>query len=198
MQTSKTKSAAARKRKNRQTPHGPQLVLTLTEDDIDALIRVAHFYERSMGPMRYFVRLTSGHEVRQKFRFIADESLWLERLLLATRQTLAPAAGTLPGDSGPQHPTASLTLTPTALVALWGRLLSGTRTPRARRKAKGRELAIREDLERTFMALARNLWSSEPHLLDTEIASRRPVEAAWMREELSGSPQQVEESLPTP
>jgi hypothetical protein len=168
------------------------------------------------------VRLTAGSEVRQKYRFIAQESLWLERLLMDARQHLserstasadtpAPQSVTDSSDTSASHSmtnasgtsaqrasTATLVLTPRALVALWGRLLSSTRTARARRRAKAQELATREALAQKLRDAALQVRAVQPDVLEEEIATRRPVEAAWMHEELSASAAQVEESLPAP
>src|SRR5947209_20569288 len=98
-----------------------------------------------MGPMRLVVRMTASAEIRQKYRFIAEESLWLEKMARAQREQIAAS----------RCSSATLTLTPRALVAFWGRLLTSTRNRRARKKLKGDELAVRETLSSKLLSVAR-------------------------------------------
>src|SRR5947209_13326677 len=62
------------------------LHIRLSGDELAVLERVSHYYERSMGLMRYVVRIASSRDTKTKYAFIQDESRWLERFVEATRR----------------------------------------------------------------------------------------------------------------
>lgn len=153
----------------------PEVVIHFSFNELRTLGRLAHYYQRSMGPMRYVVRLTASAEVRAKYRFIAEESRWLQRFI---ESVLAEAA---PGDEEVPVEFASRTV-----IAFWGRALSNLHSKRARRRMKPEEVAIRERLTEKLCAAARDLEARWPGTLESEFATRRPDEATWMREQLRG------------
>jgi len=145
--------------------------LDLTPGEIDQLLDLAHFYEKSMGRMRYLIRLTASREVRSKLRFIQEESLWLERLAADLR------------DEAPERES-RIHLKLRAFVAFWGRVLASLNTRRSRRKLKGEALVEREALAAKFGVAARRLHVTDGAALEREMQTRRPREVEWMRESL--------------
>lgn len=134
------------------------------------LADLAHVYER-LGPFRAVVRVTSGPETRRRFRFVADESMLLQRLM---ERTAAEMRGDL----------AEVPLTPRALIALWGRVLTGLQ--KKRRGPDTETLARRALLDDKLSAAARALGARDPEALEREIRTRRLPEVEWMRERLGG------------
>src|SRR5436305_14730151 len=96
-------------RKREQRPLVVGLDMTL--DDVDLLIFLAHFYNRSMRPVRFMVRVVSPGDIRARYDFIAEESMWLRRFAEAARFEME--------DSGDESVT--VRLTPRSLVARRGR-----------------------------------------------------------------------------
>jgi len=145
--------------------------MELNEQELVVLGRVTHYYERSMGVTRHLVRLTARGDVKDKFRFIVDESLWLERAVEQARGTISQS------DSS----TVTVTFTPRAIVALWGRLLSSVNTPRSRRKLRREDVRAREMLSEKLGLSLRALEDLDPALVRAEVATRRTREVEWMR-----------------
>jgi hypothetical protein len=146
--------------------------VTLTREQVDDLVRLASYYQRSMGVMRHVVRLTSPGPIRRRFRFVAEESRYLQAFAEAVRAEMT-------NDSDPTE------LTPRSLVAFWGRALSSLNSKRSRRRMSAEEIGRREALADTLRRSTERLWLNEPALVESEIATRRAPEAAWMREQLS-------------
>ncbi len=151
------------------------VTIGLSRSEIELLVKLAHFYERSMGPMRYLVRLTAGSEVRAKYRFIAQESRWLERFI----------ASGLSEQSTTSQKEIDLEFSYRAVIAFWGRVLSSLNSRRSRRRLKGQRRIEREELERKFRRTAREIERASPGQLEREFETRRPVEVDWMREALA-------------
>jgi hypothetical protein len=162
---------------SRQSTKPPQALVDLSIGELETLGAVANYYEKSMGPMRYLVRLTASSEVKTKLRFVTEESLWLRRFSEATYQDMQ-AAG---------QENAQIALTPRALIAFWGRLLASLNSRRSRRRLSAEQVKEREGLAQKLQDAACLLSERDPDLLEQELRTRRPVEAAWMREKL-GSP----------
>src|SRR5579884_2381311 len=97
------------------------IAVSMTRDEVEDLASLAHYYERSFGVMRHVVRLTSNREMRQRFRFVAQESRWLADFAAATASDLSADP-------------ASVSFTPRSLIAFWGRALSSLNSKRSRRK----------------------------------------------------------------
>lgn len=146
----------------------------MTLEDLGVLVGVAHHYERSMGPMRFVVPVLAGREVKAKYRFVAEESRWLERFAVTTRDELAAVQGR----------EAAVRFTPLALVAYWGRLLASLDSRRTRRKLSPVEVEARRTLAARLEAAARRLHLADPAALESALSTRRPVEAQWMRDTL--------------
>lgn len=160
--------------RNRAQPH--EVVVHLSPDELETLRKLAHYYQRSMGPMRHIVRLTASAEVRAKYRFIREESRWLQKFVESMPVDLAAQTGEISAEFASR-----------AVIAYWGRVLSSLRSKRARRRMKPEEVAIRESLSEKLGAAARELEARWPHSLESDLATRRPDEASWMREQLSGT-----------
>lgn len=147
------------------------VTLTLTREQVDDLIRLAGYYERSMGVMRHVVRLTSPGPIRRRFRFVSEESYYLQAYAESLRSQMT-------GD------TETAGLTPRSLVAFWGRALSSLNSRRSRRRMSPDEVARREALAEVCLRAVERLWLKDPSLVEREIATRRAPEAAWMRDQL--------------
>lgn len=146
----------------------------LTRVDIDVMIALANYYERSMGPMRHIVRLTARREIRARFRFLADESKWLKQFAVASRDDLD-------AQRTDHMPT---TVTARALIAFWGRLLAAQGSRRATRKLSPQQIKEREDLATKLQSAAGTLAARNRARVEEEIRTRRPAEADQMRKAL--------------
>lgn len=147
----------------------------MTAEDLKVLIAIAHHYERAMGPMRFVLPIVARKDVKTKYRFVAEESRWLERFAVAAHDEII-ASG---------RSEAPVNFTPLALVAFWGRLLASLETPRSRRKLSGIEVQARETLAARLQGAGRQLRLADSQALENELRTRRPVEAQWMRERLA-------------
>jgi len=152
----------------------PETAIELTLEDVRTLASLAHFYERSLGPMRYLVRLTARRAIKAKYSFVVEESAWLERFASAMVGDL------MAGGEG----RGCARLTPRTLIAFWGRLLASLHSPRSRRRLSRQEIEAREALASKFQSGAQRLYGSHPRVVEQEISTRRPIEAQWMREKL--------------
>jgi hypothetical protein len=152
----------------------PHTAIDLTTDELQCLVAVSDYYQRSWGPMRHLVRLTTAPEMRTRLRFLSDES----RVLRSFAQAKLAEAG-----EEPDVPT-RVEFTPAALIAFWGRILSSLQSTRSRRRLKASEIALRETLAGKLEAAARSLRARHGDLVDAAIDARRPVEQAWMHERL--------------
>lgn len=152
------------RRKGRDTT----ISVKLTRDEIDDLVQLARYYERSMGPMRHVVRLTSSGVIRRRFQFVAEESRWLAAFAESVRDEEAANAG-------------EVTFTPRSLVAFWGRALSSLNSKRSRRRLSPAALERREALAEKLRRAVERLWLQQRNIAENEIATRRASEAEWMR-----------------
>lgn len=147
--------------------------VSLTNAEIEDLLQLAGYYERSMGVMRHVVRLTSSRPIRQRFDFVAEES----RLLRAFAQSLR--------DNEPDG-SHEVAFTPRSLVAFWGRALSSLNSKRSRRRMSAERLAGRQLLAEKLGRGVEKLWLRDPATVAREMSTRRAPEVAWMREQLEG------------
>jgi hypothetical protein len=164
---------ARTKHRGRTGTDRPTVGIRLNDDELADLIDMATYYERSMGIMRHVVRVTSSREMRQRFRFIAEESRWLE--------TFARAAHDERSEDG------EIVFTARALVAFWGRALSSLQSKRSRRRMSPLKLEQRELLAEKLARSAEKLWLRNPELMAQEVAGRREPEAEWMWQRLDPS-----------
>lgn len=158
----------------RSIPISVHTVIHLTGAEVETLVRLANYYEKSMGPMRHLVRLVAPAEVKTKYRFVAEESKWLRRFAETTREDMQRAGQT----------SADVTLTPRALVAFWGRVLASLHSRRSRRRLSAEQVQEREELAAKLQNAARTLSKRNAALLEQELQTRRPIEAGWMREQV--------------
>jgi hypothetical protein len=152
----------------------PSVRVQLTLEEVALLRDLAHFYERSMGPFRSAVRLTSRAAIRNRFRFVAQESSILWQFAEATHREMTEL----------QQDARQVELTPRTLVAFWGRVLASLNTRRSRRRLSEAAVAEREVLANKLAEAAEQLARTELPLLQQELATRRQVEADWMEERL--------------
>jgi hypothetical protein len=152
----------------------PSCHLEISVEEARSLIGVSDVYQRSMGPMRHVVRLTTSRDVRGRFDFLDEES----RILRSFAEAMVKEAGERPSGH------ARIRFTLKALIAYWGRLLSSTQTPRSRRRLSEEEIERREALAAKLTACALSLQARAAAAVEDEIGTRRPSERAWMRERL--------------
>lgn len=149
--------------------------IDLSVAELDLLIALSDYYQKSMGAMRHVVRLTGSSETRQRFRFLAEESRWLRRCAEAERSLT----------TGEADEVRRVAFTPRTAVAFWGRLLASLHSPRSRRRLRAEEIERREALAATLRDALRRFARSRPAALAAEIDTRRPVEQDLMREALA-------------
>jgi hypothetical protein len=106
---------------------------------------------------------------------MVDESRLLEKFAQTTRDELVRR--------DVEHDTISFT--PLALVAFWGRLLASLHSRRSRRKMSEEETRVREEIARKLREAAATLSSAKRRSLDEALATRPMGEVNWMREALS-------------
>jgi hypothetical protein len=152
--------------------------LPLSADELSCLVSVSDFHQRSMGVMRHVVRLTSSSEMRDRLRFVDEESKVLRAFAQAMR---ARAQGRNDDDT-------DVEFTLRAVIAFWGRLLASTLSTRSRRRLSAQEAERREVLAAKLEAAIRTRYESEPAPVEREIDTRRPVEQTWMRQRLEARP----------
>jgi hypothetical protein len=150
-----------------------EVVIPFSLAELRTLDRLAHYYQRSMGPMRHIVRFTAAAEVRAKYRFIAEESRWLQKFIESAVAESDTGEGEIPIEFASR-----------AVIAFWGRVLSNLHSKRARRRMKAEDVAMREVLAEKLSAAARELEVRWPGSLESDLATRRRDEASWMRENL--------------
>lgn len=158
--------------------------MSLSGVEVRVLERIARFHEKSMGPTRWFVRLTAPAEVKEKYRFIVQEGKWLERFAASTKEKLVDR----------ENVETVAEFTPRALVAFWGRLLASLNSPRARRKLKQHDIALYERMARRFERVVADERTRWGQLIDDEIGTRRLREQGWMIEALEGQKTSVSET----
>ncbi|MGH2449556.1 MAG: hypothetical protein ACRDFS_13270 [Chloroflexota bacterium] len=146
--------------------------LEVSATELDDLVELARYYERSMGFMRHLIRWTASSEVRRKLRFVVEEGNALAAFSESECERLGPDESVV------------VRFTPRAFIAYWGRTLASLNTKRSRRKLKGERLERREQLARRFTAAAKVLREQDAPALETEMSTRRPKEIEWMREAL--------------
>lgn len=148
--------------------------IAVDADEADLLVRIADYHLKSMGLMRYVVRFTASREVRDKYRFVAEESRWLKRFAQTVRDDMSEAG----------KECLEVSLTPRSLVAFWGRLLSSLNSRRSRRRLSGEDVLRREALAAKLEEAARSFAALQPAMLEDELETRRPAEREWMRRRL--------------
>lgn len=162
--------------------HAPSTIeLRMTPAEVQLLKRIAPYYQKSMGPLRVVVRLASPRDVRTKYRFITEESNWLRTFAEAVLEDM----------EGEEAEEFVVRLTPRALVAFWGRLLSSLNSRRSRRRLSAAELAARSALSEKLEATAREAWAKSQEVIELEIATRKRSEAEWMRQKLDPASNEV-------
>ena len=147
----------------------------MSREEVLLLKRIAPYYQKAMGPMRVVVRLAAPRDVRTKYRFIVQESEWLRKFVEAVLEDM----------EGEDAEEFVVRLTPRALIAFWGRLLSSLNSRRSRRRLSARELEGRSALSAKLEATAREMWDRDRGDIEREIATRKRSEAEWMRERLA-------------
>jgi hypothetical protein len=150
----------------------PTVPVTLSREEVDDLVRLSGYYQRSMGVMRHIVRLTAGGPTRRRFKFVAEESKYLLAFAESVRSEMTAE-------------TIDAQFTPRTLVAFWGRALSSLNSKRSRRRLSAVDIERREILSDKFRRAVERLWLKDPELAEAEIATRRTTESDWMREALS-------------
>lgn len=168
-----------RNRANASSPaeRAPSVVVELSREDVQTLAALAHFYDRSLRPVRLFIRITSGRDMRRRIRFVAEESNWLEQFARAAQDEMAAAGAQSHG----------VRLTVRSLIAFWGRVLASLNTPRSRRKLSEAQIEERERLALKLEEAAARLAGRDRAALHRELDTRRPVEAGWIRERLESN-----------
>jgi hypothetical protein len=151
----------------------------LTRAEIELLGQISHFYERNFGPFRHIVRLTASSDIRKKYRFMADESAWLAECAASLKDSIR--------ESGREP--AEIQLTSSAIIAFWGRILASLHSRRARRKLSASAVAAREQLAQKLCLAAKHLLPRSANKLESDLRTRRPIEAAWMRVQLELPPE---------
>lgn len=152
--------------------------LELSQREVETLVRIATYYERSMGPMRHVIRLTSRGEMRRRLAFITEEGRWLRLLAQTTLDDMAQEGSD----------QVDMSLTPRALIAFWSRLIASLESRRSRRRLSPDEVEVRERLSDKLRDAARVLSRRDPGGLRRELETRRPREADRMRQELTPDP----------
>jgi hypothetical protein len=159
--------------KSSQERRSPSTVrIFLSAKEIEDLVELAQYYQRSMGFMRHVVRITSPRPIRHRFDFVAEES----RLLRAFAESVRS------GDGAGRD----VEFTARSLVAFWGRALSSLHSKRSRRRLSAERLAVREALADKLRRATEKLWLKDAAGVSGEMATRRAPEVSWMREELEG------------
>lgn len=161
--------------RRRRAPH---VEIDLAIDELRCLVVLSDFHQRSMGFMRHVVRLTTAAEMRTRMRFIDEES----KVLRAFAQSLLEDAQSDPDG------TTRANMTPAALTAFWGRLLSSLNSPRSRRRLSAKEIEFREVLAARLEDAFRRLQRAHPDLAASELATRRSAEQGWIRRQLESEP----------
>lgn len=164
----------AKKTKNTTSRHRTRVTLRLTRDEVDDLVGLAHYYEKTMGLSRFFVRLASGPEMKARFRFVQQESDVLEQFASAIVAAMRAS----------DQAEIDAEITVRALIAFWGRALSSLNSSRSRRRLSSEKVRIRTALEAHLYEKIAGLRRVSPDLLLSEIATRRSSEAQWMHERL--------------
>lgn len=150
------------------------ITVHLDLEDVQTLRDLAHYYERSMGRFRLIVRATSRAEVRSRFRFVAQESEVLQEYADALLREMTEQ----------QLESMAVELAPRALVAFWGRILASLGSRRSRRRLSSAEIERREALSEKLAEAAARANKRDRAALERELATRRPIEATWIRERL--------------
>lgn len=148
--------------------------IELTRNEVWTLRNLAHYYERSMGPFRFIIRATSRSEIRRRLRFVADESAVLSDFAEATHREMVNR----------ELDEMAVAMTPRTLVAFWGRVLASLNTRRSRRHLSQTQIEQREVLAGKLADSALLLSRRNPNLFEEEIATRRPREVDWMRDQM--------------
>jgi hypothetical protein len=150
--------------------------LSLLRVEVEDLVTLSRYYEKSMGLSRHLVRIASGSVMRARFRFVSDESQILEKFASSVRNDMK--------EKGEEE--RPVPFTPRALVAFWGRALSSLDSQRSRRKMSDDQIRIREELTAKLQQAVAALYKKSRGAMEREIETRRATEAVWMRERLAG------------
>lgn len=148
--------------------------IALSVEDATTLVAVSHHYEQLWGRARHVVVWTTPRRIRRRYRFIVEESNDLE----ARARSLVSACA---DDSEPHVFQIPI---PDA-VSYWGRLLSNVRTKRSRRKLSAATVEDREHLAEKFQRSLEAACVRHRSEVEAALATRRPLEAGWMKQMLS-------------
>jgi hypothetical protein len=157
-----------------QSMKAPSEALSLSLAEVNDLVKLARYYEKSMGFSRYLVRIASGSVMRARFRFVSEESRILEQFVASVRTEMEAGNET----------EREIRFTPRSLIAFWGRALSSLDSQRSRRKISAENLRLREDLTRKLQNAVTRLYERSRKLMESEISTRRAPEVTWMLERL--------------
>ncbi len=151
-------------------------MLRLSQDEIDILIKLSAYYGRVLSSIRRLIEVCSTGEMREKARFVREESYWLRQFTKSSRDSTKERAD-----------CAEVKCTARTLVALYGRLLANLNVPRTRRRLSGQQIEAREVLGEKMLRALVALQTKDNELVRREIATRRPRENAWITEKLEGA-----------
>jgi hypothetical protein len=163
-----------RRRLSRSTPRKFITRIELDKEEASVLVRVATYHQKAIGPVRFLVQLVAPEEIRDKYTFVKEETKVLKQFAREARDSISRS----------QQEREPISFTPRTLVAFWGRMLASLKTKRSRRKLSMLEIERREALARRLEAIAGSIWQDNRKVLEQELATRRLVEAEWMRERL--------------
>lgn len=152
------------------TGDGTTLRIRLTVPEIKTLVLTARYYERSMGIFRHAVMLTAPGEIKSKYRYVREESSWLQQFADAELNRAEASAA----------PESDVAFTPLAAIAFWGRLLSSLDSARSRRKLTREEASRRHHLADKLASETARLYGRKPRLVQDLVGTRRQREAGWM------------------
>ena len=158
--------------------NSPDVRIKLDRDELRTLARVARYYERSMGVFRIAVKMTASGQIRAKYRYLREESAWLERFAEAEIRRAETT----------EESVTEVKITILALVAFWGRLLSSLESPRSRRKLTREEATRRRHMADVFRDKISTLYKHAPSVVEECIGTRREREARWMWSYLNPRP----------
>jgi hypothetical protein len=154
----------------------PDVDLELSRSDVEALLAVAHHYERVMGLARHIVVATSPGRIKRRYRYIVAESDALARRAEEWLTRFDEAA----------DPAVLVRVPISDVVALWGRVLSSLNTKRSRRKLSKAMIADQEHASSLLEVALASLWADNHGDVASEIETRRGREREWMLAALTG------------
>jgi hypothetical protein len=162
--------------------------IQLSVDEMSTLVDLSSYYGRLGGFVRRVIQVVSPAEMRDRARFVQEESYWLRRFAEANRDRMQVS-----GDS-----EAKVGFTPRSLVAFYGRSLGTLNMPRSRRRLSPAQIEQREALVEKLRSAVVALRVADDVLLEGELQTRRSRERAWIEEGLDRSARsgEADESSP--